>query len=161
MGCYFGWIYWCSDGYATRVSGFSIFISALLCSLRICCFKYSSAVISVNYGNRCNSTSYSNLHIDSSVIIMLIFIEPIPVQSLLDVGLFLTIGLFGGIGVLCLIACYRLIEPVRLLPLNTSLFRYLFTWLVFFLRPPSKNFSRHTDHNLGRFDNYIARKYSE
>ncbi len=51
-----------------------------------------------------------------SFIIMLTFIKPVPIQSLFDGGLFLAIGVFGGIGVLCLITCYRLTEPSQIAP---------------------------------------------
>ena len=63
-----------------------------------------------------------------SLIIMLTFIDPVPIQSLIDGGLFLAIGLFGGIGVLCLITCYRLAEPSQIAP-----FEYFSIPISFFL----------------------------
>ena len=55
-------------------------------------------------------------------------IEPVPLRYSSDVWLFLAIGIFGGIGVLCLIACYRMVEPSQITP-----FEYFSIPISFFL----------------------------
>ena len=63
-----------------------------------------------------------------SLILVYSLIEPVPVRYSSDVWLFLAIGIFGGIGVLCLIACYRMVEPSQITP-----FEYFSIPISFFL----------------------------
>ena len=51
-----------------------------------------------------------------SLILLLAFGEIMPISSATDAGLFFLLGIFGGIGVLGLVAAYRLIEPSKLAP---------------------------------------------
>ena len=51
-----------------------------------------------------------------SLILLLAFGEIMPISSATDAGLFVLLGIFGGIGVLGLVAAYRLIEPSKLAP---------------------------------------------
>ena len=50
------------------------------------------------------------------LILLLTFDEIVPIASLEDAGLFVLMGIFGGIGVLGLVAAYRLVEPSKLAP---------------------------------------------
>ena len=52
------------------------------------------------------------------------------------------IGLFGGIGVLCLIACYRLIEPSQIAPFEyfSIPISFLLGWYFFYEAPFAKLF---------------------
>ena len=125
------------------VSGFSIFY---FCPIGAA-LGYAVSSILVRLYQSTTETGVIQLHTQIytlilSVIIMLIFIEPIPVQSLLDGGLFLAIGLFGGIGVLCLITCYRLIEPSQIAPFEyfSIPISFLLGWYFFSEAPIEKLF---------------------
>lgn len=50
------------------------------------------------------------------LILLLTFGEVMPISSMDDAGLFILLGIFGGIGVLGLVIAYRLIEPSKLAP---------------------------------------------
>lgn len=50
------------------------------------------------------------------LILLLTFGEVMPISSMDDAGLFVLLGIFGGIGVLGLVIAYRLIEPSKLAP---------------------------------------------
>lgn len=52
------------------------------------------------------------------ITICLLFLvsEPVPIASFTDAGILLLMGIFGGIGVLCLIISYRLADPSLIAP---------------------------------------------
>ena len=50
------------------------------------------------------------------LILLLTVEETVPIASIEDAGLFVLMGIFGGIGVLGLVAAYRLVEPSKLAP---------------------------------------------
>ncbi|HCP17789.1 MAG TPA: EamA/RhaT family transporter, partial [Alphaproteobacteria bacterium] len=51
-----------------------------------------------------------------SVIILLVFADPLPITGSADWLKFLMVGICGGIGVLCLVTSYRLVEPGQIAP---------------------------------------------
>ena len=76
-----------------------------------------------------------------SFIIMLILLNRSH-PKLFDGGLFLAVGIFGGIGVLCLITCYRLTEPSQIAPFEyfSIPISFLLGWLFFSEAPIEKLF---------------------
>ena len=47
---------------------------------------------------------------------MLIFAQPVPIASASDAGLIVLMGALGGTGVMCLVICYRLVDPSSISP---------------------------------------------
>ena len=47
---------------------------------------------------------------------MLIFAQPVPIASATDAGLIVLMGALGGTGVMCLVICYRLVDPSSISP---------------------------------------------
>jgi len=50
------------------------------------------------------------------LILLLMFDEIVPIATIQDAGLFVLLGIFGGIGVLGLVIAYRLVDPSSLAP---------------------------------------------
>lgn len=50
------------------------------------------------------------------LILLVTYGEIVPITTMEDIGLFVLLGIFGGIGVLGLVAAYRLVEPSKLAP---------------------------------------------
>lgn len=67
------------------------------------------------------------------LILLLTFDETVPIASIEDAGLFVLMGIFGGIGVLGLVAAYRLVEPSKLAPFEYFgiPISFIFGWLFF------------------------------
>ena len=110
-------------------SGFSIFY---LCPVGAALgYAVSSILVRLYYSTTDSGIIQLHTQIYTlifSLLIMYTFIDPVPIQSLFDGALFLASGLFGGIGVLCLIACYRMTEPSQIAP-----FEYFSIPISFFL----------------------------
>ena len=67
------------------------------------------------------------------LILLLTFDETVPIASIEDAGLFVLMGIFGGIGVLGLVAAYRLVEPSKLAPFEYFgiPISFVFGWIFF------------------------------
>ena len=67
------------------------------------------------------------------LILLLTVDETVPLASIEDAGLFVLMGIFGGIGVLGLVAAYRLVEPSKLAPFEYFgiPISFIFGWLFF------------------------------
>jgi len=47
---------------------------------------------------------------------LFLFDTPVPIASMGDAGLFVLVGVFGGVGILCLVSAYRLTDPSSISP---------------------------------------------